>query len=124
MSEHAASGESDFLGRLSELLARSQQSYQGYMERGKTFLYASRLKDSNDAIRHLILENAHLLPQEQQRNAQKLLHHLDAWSRHWEACHLRLQPELTDTFVFDSEVRFPGAEVAALMDYHHRRVRR
>ncbi|MDO8943240.1 MAG: hypothetical protein Q8N17_20660 [Burkholderiaceae bacterium] len=120
MSEHAASGEADFLTRLSELLARSQASYQGYMENGKTFLYASRLKDSNDAIRHLILENAHLLPQDQQRNAQKLLHHLDAWSRLWEDSHRRLQPELTDAFVFESEVRFPGAEVADLLEYHRR----
>lgn len=121
MSGHAALGEADFLNRLSDLLARSQASYQGYMEHGKTFLYASRLKDSNDAMRQLILENAHVLPQAQQRNAGTLLHHLDAWSRLWEETHLRLQPELTDVFVFESRVRFPAAEVADLLNYRARR---
>lgn len=110
--------EISFLGQMQTLLARSDRAYAGYLENGKTFLYAKILKDTNDALRHLILAHAHLLPPSQTGNAQTLLHHIDVWGALWEEVQRKSKPSLETVFVFENRVTFPRSEVANLMAYY------
>ena len=107
-----------FLGIAKTLLDRSDAAYKAYMSNGKIFLYAKILKQSNDALRELLINNAHLLPAEHTGNALALIHHIDVWSAIWEDAYESNKPALTSVFVFDNVVNFPRKEVALLMNYY------
>ena len=85
---------------------------------GKIFLYAKILKDNNEKIRDLILENAHLLPSEQQSHAIKLVSHIDIWILLWEDTNEKLSPILTDIFSFKNDATFPTESESSLMSYY------
>ena len=78
---------------------------------------ADLTKENNDYIRSLLLTNSHLLPEFQQKNALKLLHHLDIWCCLWEHHQEKLNPNADTTFVFDNTVNFPKTEVNDLLIY-------
>jgi hypothetical protein len=107
-----------FLGQLSTLLERGEVSYRNYIHDGKIFLYAKILKDNNEKIRDLILENAHLLPSEQQSHAIKLVSHIDIWVLLWEDTNEKLSPILTDVFSFKNDATFPTESESSLMSYY------
>jgi len=107
-----------FLGVARTLLGRSDAAYQAYIKNGKVFLYAKILKESNDALRELLINNAHLLPMEHARNALALIHHIDVWGAIWEDTYQASQPGLMSVFAFENVVNFPRKEVEMLMDYY------
>ncbi|MDU9021010.1 hypothetical protein [Pseudomonas corrugata] len=109
--------EDHFIGMLNTLLMRGYEAYQNYQANGKTFLFAKIIKVNNEAILNLVLSNCHLLPQEQQKDLIKLVSHLDVWTCQCDDLYERINPGLTDTFIFDTVVNFPKESMGRLDAY-------
>ncbi|QJB56651.1 hypothetical protein [Pseudodesulfovibrio sp. zrk46] len=107
-----------FLGTLNFMLLRVEKAYEGYLENGKSLLYASVLREGNEDIRRLLLEDAYLLPMKEQEYALQLLHHIDIWASVWDQTYEEQQPQMNDEFVFANRVVFPREEVAELLAYY------
>ncbi|XPV75908.1 MAG: hypothetical protein ACNI27_14890 [Desulfovibrio sp.] len=118
MGNHDPAKIIKFLGTLDFLLKRVEKAYQGYSANGRSFLYATVLRDGNEDVRSLVLENAYLLPQQYQETVLLLLHHIDVWAALWDENKKIQQPELDSEFVFPNAVTFPREEVADLMKYY------
>jgi hypothetical protein len=110
----------DFLGMMKTQIVRSELAYKAYINSGKIFLYAKVLKDINEALRCLLLENTHLLPSEHIANSLILIHHIDVWSAIWEESYLLEKPSLTTVFSFENTVNFPRKEVNMLLNYYEK----
>lgn len=109
--------ESHFIGMLNTLLMRGHDAYHNYQANGKTFLFAKVIKANNEATLNLILANCHLLPQEQQKDLIKLVSHLDVWTCQWDDLYKRIDPSLTDIFIFDTAINFPKESMDRLAAY-------
>ncbi|PJZ70244.1 hypothetical protein CH373_12500 [Leptospira perolatii] len=103
-----------FLGVVFINLKRSELAYNEYKKNGKTFLYASILKDCNQRIREALLEKSYLLSPNLQSDAIALLFHLDVWLLKWEQLREKLKPDLEDEFVFQNNITCPRNSVENL----------
>ncbi|WP_124553123.1 hypothetical protein [Methylophilus methylotrophus] len=110
--------ELNFLGILDTLLRRANLTYHAYLKSGKRFLYAKILKETNEGIRALLIQNTHLLPASQIDNSLALLHHLDVWCTIWQQVYEHEQPDNLSIFVFENSVNYPLSEVSNLMEYY------
>ena len=110
--------EIKFLGTLLILLNRCKITYNAYMLSGKLFLYAKILKDSNNLIKELLIQNSYLLPTDQSKNALAILHHIDVWGAIWDETFETTLPKLNTIFTFENNVKFPHIETSNLMDYY------
>jgi hypothetical protein len=108
----------DFLGIAQTLLDRAALAYRAYMHNGRVFLYARIMKDSNDQLREVMIQNTHILPPAQRQDALALIHHIDVWSAIWEQTFSQEKPALNSAFVFENSVNFPSKEVARLMAFY------
>ena len=77
-------------------------AYNDYLEKGRLFSHAKRLKISNDKILDLILKHKHVLPPEQVKNVNALFYHLNVWSSIWDNKKHLLKPMADDIFVFEN----------------------
>lgn len=100
------------------LLKRGDLTYRHYISDGKKFLYAKILKNNNESIRELIVQNGHLLPLEQQNNAIELLYHIDVWCTLWEELNSCEKFAIDDAFFFDNSDVFPKQAVESIVQYH------
>lgn len=107
-----------FLGRLDFLLQRVKKAYDGYSSHGKIFLYARILRDGNEAIRTLLIEQSYLLPAQQLQNALNLLHHIDVWAALWDETYATRVARSDSVFDFPNAVTFPKEEVQDLLAYY------
>jgi hypothetical protein len=76
-----------------------------------SFLEAGLLRDSNEAVRSLLLSHGHLLPEELRTHAHALVAHYDVWLRRFDAKVAVEKPDVS-TATFDvgfAEVPFPEA---------------
>jgi hypothetical protein len=112
------SAEFNFLGMLDTLLRRANLTYHAYLKSGKRFLYAQILKETNEGIRTLLIQNTHLLPASQVDNSLALLHHLDVWCTIWQQVYEREQPDHLSIFAFENSVNYPLSQVNNLMEYY------
>ncbi len=103
-----------FVGTLLFLLDRSKTAYTDYLNAGKTFFYARLLRQYNDRIRELLLENSYLLPADLHPDAIALLQHYDVWTLCWDDLHKSLRPDVNDEFVFANSVTFPRASAGRI----------
>jgi hypothetical protein len=87
------------------------------MSHGKIFLYAKIIKDSNDSIKELLIQNSYLLPTRQFDYAISLVHHIDVWGVIWDEAYKMNKPTLNSIFTFENAVNFPHIEVSNLMEY-------
>ena len=85
-----------------------------YAKEGTGFFEAQLMRDSNGAIRELLLSNGHLLPEQLRRSAHLLVEHYDVWVRRFDAKVKSAGPEGPDPkSTFDvgfAEVKFPVLE--------------
>lgn len=109
--------EIEFLGVLKSNLSRCKVAYDSYISHGKIFLYAKILKECNNSIKELLIQNSYLLPTRQFENAIALLHHIDVWGVIWDEAFKAKKPTLNSIFTFENTVNFPHVEVSNLMEY-------
>ena len=98
----------DSLRPLALRLALANRAYQNYLANGRTFLFASILRDHNWAARQIALEYGHLLPADLLPEVVLLIEHLDVWLLRWEELRAELSPGNDQEFVFQNAFTFPA----------------
>jgi hypothetical protein len=69
-----------------------------YAQKTTSYFEAQLMRDSNKAIRELLLSNGHLLPEELRVPAHKLVAHYDVWLRRFDAKVAQEHPDAASTF--------------------------
>lgn len=114
---------SSLLGPLVMHLVRTDalsHLYQStFHERARSFFHAQLMRESNLAVRALILANGHLLPASLLTHAQDLIKHYDVWLARFDEKAALEKPGPESTFDMGFvEVRFPlEARDAFLSEY-------
>ncbi len=88
-----------------------------YKEKGKSYSDAMLMKESNEAVRSILLSNGHLLPENLRSQAHQLVAHYDLWESRFDAKVKKDKP--TADSVFDigfTEEPFPEDAVKAFQD--------
>lgn len=106
------------LGKLLFYFERGRVTYQSYLENNSSFLYAKILRDNNDLICESISKVYHLLPEREQVQTLKLVHHIDVWKTLWDCLFLDLQPKPSDKFAFENTVSYPLKAEECLVNYY------
>jgi|TARA_B110000879_G_C11182935_1_gene519525 hypothetical protein len=107
MTDEFKSRKIDVLGKVSLNFERSKIAYENYIREGKIYLHARILKESNQRIRDLLLENAHILKNNLRDDAVDLITHYDIWFEMWNDLKQKIAPELYDVFIFENKFKFP-----------------
>ena len=103
------------LGRTSRVAER--YSTTTYKEKGKSYSDAMLMKESNEAVRSILLSNGQFLPENLRSQAHKLVAHYDLWESRFDAKVEKEKP--TADSVFDigfTEEPFPEDAVKAFQD--------
>ena len=106
------------LGPLHTLFLAAGQAYGDYMANGKSFLFACNLRETNMAVKKLLIEHGHLLPEGLQPHVAALLRHYDVWLKLWEELAAAEKPTPEQPFVFENSVRFPREAQQALVELY------
>lgn len=102
------------LDRTSQASARYQTTYR---EKTTSYFDARLMRDSNEAVRAILLSNGHLLPEELRTHAHALVAHYDVWLRRFDAKVALENPDATASFdVGFAEVAFPRSAVKAFQE--------
>ena len=97
----------EVLGQVHMQMKRAEAAYRSYLNDGRKFIYTLILRDSNTAVRDLLLERGYLLPAALQDDALQLIEHLDIWLVKWHELRERTHPSLDAPFVFANESVYP-----------------
>lgn len=97
----------EVLGAVHMQMKRAEAAYRGYLNDGRKFIYTLVLRDSNTAVRDLLLQRGYLLPAGLQTDALQLIEHLDIWLIKWHELRDRTHPSLDDPFVFANDSVYP-----------------
>ena len=97
----------DLLGPVHMHMKRAEAAYHAYLADGRKFIYTQVIRDSNEAVRDLLLRRGYLLRDDLQVDALKLIEHLDIWLLKWYATREANQPALDDPFIFTNASVFP-----------------
>lgn len=92
-------------------------SRQTFKEKGKSYSDAMLMRESNDAVRSILLANGHLVPENLRVPAHKLVAHYDLWINRFDTKFEKEKP--TADSVFDvgfAEEPFPKDAVKAFQD--------
>ncbi len=90
---------SELLGQMVIQFNRTSRALRRYLDTN-LFLEAKVLKESNEKIRDLLLEKAHLIPVELLEDASKLIEHYDVWLEEFNKHRNQENPNLDQTFIF------------------------
>lgn len=107
--------DQQLLAQVHYLMEESVLAYRYYLEHGKTFRYACRLRELNSSMICLLEENRAGLNSELAAAAGELLEHYTIWRNKWDAYKEALQPGPDTEFAFANEHRFPK-QAAALFE--------
>jgi hypothetical protein len=97
----------EFLGQVVINIKRAEIAYANYMMDGKKFIYAKILKNCNEKINELLIENSYMLSQHLIDDCLKLICHFDIWTEKWNNLEKTLKPALEDEFIFENKFTFP-----------------
>ncbi|MBI5371796.1 MAG: hypothetical protein HZA79_07200 [Sphingobacteriales bacterium] len=106
-----------FLRELFLTLDQSIDDYKAYLQAGKTFRYARKLKKNNAKALRLLLDHKDKLPASLKHDADAMIGHYSVWTQKWEALAEELKPGPEDEFVFPNTVTFPKQAAASLEAY-------
>lgn len=98
--------------------ASARAAYGDYLEDGRRFLHAERLRRINGQVRARLASEAHLLPMDLQPDVMALIEHFDVWSALWDDLRQQLKPGPADRFVFENSVTYPRASEERLMEFY------
>jgi hypothetical protein len=106
------------LDRTSQVAVRYQRTHK---ERTTSYFDALLMKDSNEAVRSILLSNGHLLPEDLRGHAHALVAHYDVWLRRFDAKVALEHPTADSSFdVGFAEVPFPEDAAKAFRDSYER----
>lgn len=97
----------DLLGPLHRHFLDARAAYRDYLDNGRSFRLAGRLKRLNRSARALLIAKGHLLPEALQPCARALIGHYDVWLTLWDEHAERMRPAPGDRFVFENHVTYP-----------------
>ena len=87
----------------------SRYSTTTFGQESTSFFEAQIMRESNKAIRELLLSNGHLLPEHLRRPAHALVEHYDVWLRRFDEKEAREKPDAASTFdVGFAQPEFPS----------------
>jgi|GEM_PF-4772967 len=102
------------LDRTSQIATRYQKTFR---EKTTSYFDASLMKDSNQAVRTILLSNGHLLPENLRGHSHALIAHYDVWIRRFDAKVALEKPTADSKFdVGFSEVPFPKSAAKAFRE--------
>lgn len=104
----------DLLGPLHMHFRAARAAYRGYLDNGRTFLFAKSLRRVNVSARALLMARGHLLPPELREDVAALVAHYDVWLTLWTEHRRATQPALSDPFVFQNSFTYPKEAEARL----------
>jgi hypothetical protein len=94
-----------------------------YAKKTASYFDARLMRDSNEAVRAILLSNGHLIPDELREHAHALVAHYDVWLQRFDAKVELEKPSAESTFdVGFAEVPFPR-EAAASFEQAYGRLR-
>ena len=106
------------LDRTSRVAERYQTKTYG--EKTTSFFDAQLMRDSNEALRSLLLANGHLLSESLKPQAHALVAHYDVWLCRYDAKVALEKPDATALFdVGFAEPPFPVSAAKAFQDSYH-----
>jgi hypothetical protein len=98
---------------------QSAKAYAEYMENGKKFRYAEKLKVHNLFVKDLLIENSAIIPASFKDDVVAIIEHYTIWSTKWDDLKTKLNPAPEDEFVFENDHRFPKAAAQKLEAAFH-----
>jgi 23S rRNA C2498 (ribose-2'-O)-methylase RlmM len=102
------------LQRTSQAATRYQITYS---EKTTSYFDARIMRDSNEAVRSILLSNGHLIPESLRPHSHELVAHYDLWLRRFDAKVALENPDANASFdIGVAEVEFPRAAVKAFQD--------
>lgn len=107
MNKKIINSKISYLGKLFINFNRSEIAYKNYLKEGGVFLHARILKECNEFLRHLLIENSYLMGEELRNAALDLICHYDIWITKWNDLYDKTKPKLDDVFVFENNHVFP-----------------
>lgn len=107
MSSHNVAQET-FYVRLIYLLQRSQQHYQLYLKKNKTYLFAKSIYRTNQEIVRLINRNIQCVDNEERKEFLTLVIHYDIWLSQFEILEQNISPSEKSVFVFSRPENTPA----------------
>jgi hypothetical protein len=106
------------LDRTSKVASRYIRTHR---EKTTSYFDAMLMRDSNEAVRSILLSNGNLLPEDLRTHAHALVAHYDVWLRRFDAKAALEKPDADSSFdVGFAEVRFPEAAAKAFQDSYGR----
>jgi hypothetical protein len=106
------------LDRTSRVARRYQLTHA---QKTTSYFDAMLMRDSNEAVRSILLSKGHLLPEELRTHAHALVAHYDVWLRRFDAKVALDKPDADSSFdVGFAEVRFPREAAKAFQDSYER----
>jgi hypothetical protein len=103
---------SELLGPINMLLYRTEKAFFRLTANNK-FVEAKILKESNEKIRDLLLQNGHLIPAELLNDANNLIEHFDRWLEEFEKVRGGTNPDLETPFIFVGPQGYPFPKKSA-----------
>lgn len=93
---------------------QSAKAYAEYMENGKKFRYAEKLKWHNSSVTTLLMDNSEIIPAAFKAEVDEIIGHYAIWTAKWDELKGKLDPTPDDEFVFQNDHRFPKAAAQKL----------
>jgi hypothetical protein len=96
----------DLLAPIHMHLQRTRSARDNF-SKNKTFIEGKVLRESNLAVRDLLLKNAYLIPPDLRNDASRLVNHYDRWFEEYERLRKTQNPNLDSLFDLGDPVGFP-----------------
>ncbi len=97
---------SELLGPVVMQLERTGRAFK-YWKSKNLYLEAKIVREGNMTIRDLLLEKGHLIPEDLQTDAARLVEHYDRWLEEYDRVRGGVEPQLDKPFVFVGPKGFP-----------------
>tara|TARA_B110001450_G_scaffold137089_1_gene128715 strand:+ start:247 stop:603 length:357 start_codon:yes stop_codon:yes gene_type:complete len=95
------------LKKLESLLKKSKDNHNKYLQEESKFLYAKKIRNSNQNILKFIENKFLLFPAAINQELLDLKTHLIEWSERWDAHKLLIKPSDNDIFIFKGYKTYP-----------------
>ncbi len=104
------------LKKIYHYLIDSKKLHQEYLESGKKFIPTKKIRQINQGILDLIIQQ-NSFPLELEKPINDLKEHLIDWIEHWEKEKLNLNPKSSTIFIFEGYKLFPKNTDKIIEDY-------
>jgi hypothetical protein len=104
------------LKKLESLLKKSRENHNKYIQDKKIFIYAKKIRISNQRILMFVENNFLLFPTAINKEILELKTHLIEWSQAWDDHKLLIKPSDNDIFIFKGYKTYPRSLDSCLSD--------